>query len=421
MAFIKIDDITPGMSLASDLRSREGRFLLPQGAVLSERSILTCKAWGVTRAEIVGHEQEELTEARMAAIPPKFIMQAGQYIRPYLNHVDHRHPAIEEITRIAIERTAQRIAAGTPVWCDDGDGDCPHCEMVPGKSRLGDDGPRAVLHLVREQVGLISMPDIFYKIMQVMESPFSSASHIADVVAKDSSLTAKLLKLVNSAYYGFPSKIGSIRRAVALLGTKELTSLAFGISVVNTFDRIPKKVMDVESFWKHSITCGIYASLVSSWKQNLSGERFFVAGLLHDLGRLIMLKGMPDACREAICLSRKERMPLFLAERRVIGFDHAHVGGLLCREWKIPGSLEQMVRYHHAPAKAENIMEAGIVNLANLMASFTSPGACGEGVIPPLCATGWESMGIDVSDLYPAVVLAERQLEEIIQIFIGRE
>ncbi|GAB6060554.1 HDOD domain-containing protein [Desulfonatronum parangueonense] len=419
MPFIKIDDIAPGMSLASDLHSREGRFLLPKGAVLSERSILTCKAWGVTRADIVGHEQEDLNEARMAAIPPESITLAEQYIRPYLSHVDPRHPAIAEIIRIAIERTAQGISAGTPIGSNDDDDLL--WQMTQGKSRPCNEGSHAVLRLVREQVGLVSMPDIFYKIIQVMESPFSSASHIADVVAKDSSLTAKLLKLVNSAYYGFPSRIDTIRRAVALLGTKELTSLAFGVSVVNTFDRIPKKMLNVKSFWKHSITCGIYASLVSSRKQNLSGERFFVAGLLHDLGRLIMLKGMPDACREAICLSRKERMPLFMAERRVIGFDHARVGGLLCREWKMPGSLEQMVRYHHAPSKAENIMEAGIVNLANLMASVTAPGACGEGVIPPLCSIGWESMGIDVSDLSPVVVQAERQLDEIIQIFTGRE
>lgn len=419
MGFINIDDIVPGMTLSSDLFTREGRFLLPQGKVLNEKTVMTCKAWGITQADIAGHNQNDISEARLSTIDPEFIRQAQRFLKPYLVSFDFEHPAMKEIAGIAVERTARRFMSGELMPDVNRDSETGATEIYRPVSQ--DNSSKSALRLVREQVNLISLPDIFIKIKNVMESPLSSAGHIADVVGKDSSLTAKLLKLVNSAYFGFPSKIDTIRRAVAILGTRELTSLAFGISVVKIFDRIPGKILNMESFWKHCISCSVYARLISSPRHYLSGERFFVAGLLHDLGRLLMIKSMPEDCLEAIYLSRREQIPLYLAEQNVLGFDHARVGGLLCREWRIPKVLEQMVRFHHEPSKADNIAEAGSINLANLMAMAAGRGGSGEGVFPPLNPTVWDSLGIEPSVLSPMVLQAEKQIDDVIHIILGKE
>ncbi len=416
MGFINIEDIKPDMVLASDLLTQDGRFLLPKGTQLKSDTIKTCKAWGITRADIVGQDQEQVNKARLEAIDPEYIRQAKKHLKPYLQEVNIEHPAMKEIVKIAVERTAGSISWGM-TFNDDAQVQELENKFKPAKPG---EKPRSALGMVQEQVYLISLPDIFYKIMEVMKSPVSSANHIADIVSKDSSLTARLLKLVNSAFYGFPAKIDSISRAVALLGTKELTSLALGISVAKTFAGIPSKILNMEGFWKHSISCGVYANLIAARKQGLSGERFFVGGLLHDLGKLIMIRSRPDLVGQAIIFSRKNRIPLYQAEKEVLGFDHAQVGGLLCKEWKMPETLEYMVRFHHLPSNTKNPLEPGIIHLANLMAMVAGPGANGEGVYPALDTKAWESLGLHASDLFPMIMQAERQIEDVIHIFLER-
>ncbi len=418
MGRVNIDSLEPGMVLASDLLTPEGRFLLPKGSVLQDTAIKTCKAWGVRQADIHGLDQEQLNDARLAQFDPEHLEQSRVLLTPLFRCANADHPAMAEIIRIALERTARQLTEkafvqAAPVALE------PPAE-VSESSITPEEGARAALRLVRAQAGLISLPATFFKIMEVMESPFSSAMHIADVVGKDSSLTAKLLKLVNSAFYGFPSKVDSISRAVALVGTKELTSLALGISVIGVFDGIPATIMNMEGFWRHSIYCGVYASLISSSNKGGTDERFFVAGLLHDIGRLLMVKSMPQRCLDAIALSRHEGIPLFQAEQRLLGFDHARIGGILCKEWRMPVSLEQMVRYHHDPSNSKQMLDAGVVHLANLLAIAAGSGSSGEGVFPVLHPKVWSGLKLNPGDLFPMVQQAQRQVDEIVQIFLGR-
>lgn len=417
MGLVNIDSIEPGMILASDLLTPEGRFLLPKGAELKESAIKTCKAWGVRQADILDLDQNQLNEAKLALFDPEHLERSRAFLAPMFRGADPDHPAMREIIRIALERTAQQMAENTFVQAE------PVALQAPKAVAAGitpEEGARAALRLVRTQSGLISLPATFFKIMEVMESPFSSAMHIAEVVGKDSSLTAKLLKLVNSAFYGFPSKVDSISRAVALLGTKELTSLALGISVIGVFDGIPENVLNMEGFWRHSISCGVYSSLISSNSTGGTDERFFVAGLLHDIGRLLMIKCMPERCLESVALSRHEGIPLFQAEQRLLGFDHARVGGILCKEWRMPATLEQMVRYHHDPSNSKHVQDAAAVHLANLLAIAAGTGSSGEGVFPPLRPRAWDRLKLCPGDLFPIVQQAQRQINEIVHIFLGK-
>lgn len=419
MGLIRIDDIKPGMILSSDLFTPHGRFLLPEGAVFTHETIKTCKAWGISAADIAGLDQNKLGAARLKSLAPEHISQSRLLIKPFFKAFDLDHPASREIYNIAVERIARKISSGVYSELTRLDPD-----EIPGpvdKEQQSSDSGQTAISLVRDQSELISLPDIFFQIIEVIGSPFSSAVHIADVVNKDSSLAAKLLKLVNSSFYGFPSKIDSISRAVTLLGTKEISSLALGISVLKVFEGIPEHVLNMEKFWKHSISCAVFSGLISSRMGSLSEERFFVAGLLHDLGRLIMIKSMPNACLKALIMSIEENIPLYQAEESFFGFNHARVGGLLCREWKMPVTLEEMVFNHHEPDKARNISEAGVVHLANILSQATLPEIVPEGAFPGLSETVWDSIGIDPSDLLPIVRQAEKQTEDIVQIFLDRE
>lgn len=419
MGLVNIDCVEPGMVLASDLTTPEGRFLLPKGAVLEDKTIKTCKAWGVRQANVVGQDQQRLHEAKMAAIDPELLEKSRLALQPFLRKANMNHPAMAEIARIAEERTARQLVDG--VVFAQADKQLKPTIASPDPPISQEEGVRAALRLVQGETNLISLPATYYKVMEVMESPFSSAFHIAEVVGKDSSLTAKLLKLVNSAFYGFPSKVDSISRAVALVGNKELTSLALGISVVEVFDGIPLKVLDMKGFWQHSISCGVYASLISSNGKGGGDERFFVAGLLHDLGRLLMIKKSPELCLEAMAISRHEGIPLFQAEQRLFGYDHARVGGMLCKGWRMPATLEHMVRYHHEPGNSKYLQDAGTIHLANLLALAAGSGSSGEGVFPPVFETAWESLNLQAADLAPIVQQSQRQIDEIIHIFFNRE
>ncbi len=418
MGHIHIDSIEPGMTLASDLMTSDGRFLLPKGTVFQEKNIRICKAWGIRRADIVGQYQDQLNAVRLAGIVREHLELSRLLLEPLLRCAKSDHLGMQEIVRIAVERTALELAAGKQPACKPEEmKPVPVPESCSATQAGGDQGAQ---ELVLSQVDLITLPAVYGKIMEVLESPFSSTFHIAELVGKDSSLSAKLLKLVNSPLYGFSSRIDSIPRAVALLGTKELSSLALGISVVSAFDGIPSTVLDMEGFWKHSIGSAVYARLIASQVRGVSQERSFTGGLLHDLGWLIMIQSMPKQCAWAMYRSGAEGVPLYRVEREIFGYDHAQVGGLLCTQWRMPGSLAEMVRFHHEPDQSHEPAEAGILHLADILAMATGIATGSRAVLPPLSNSAWELIGMQPWDLDPMVRQAERQTGNILHIFFDR-
>ncbi|NIV98483.1 HDOD domain-containing protein, partial [Candidatus Saccharibacteria bacterium] len=142
--------------------------------------------------------------------------------------------------------------------------------------------------LTKEKITLPEIPSIVFELNEVIANPLSSAEDIAQVVNRSPSLTALLLKIVNSPFYGFPSKIDKISLAVTLIGTREISGLALGISLVSLFNNIPKELLSMYSFLRHSLACGIFSRILAAHKSLPQTEQLFVSGLLHDLGRLIL-------------------------------------------------------------------------------------------------------------------------------------
>ncbi|MEW5723510.1 MAG: HDOD domain-containing protein [Thermodesulfobacteriota bacterium] len=419
MPVLSVDRLKKGMVLKRDLEDADGRVLLRAGFVLGAEDLERLKSWGVREVEVEDEPAAELEEFEgliRGHIDPKVLAWCEGPVASFFALTDLSHPVVRGLYRIARLRTAQALTAGEIMHHLRPDLLEEYAPLVPWEGWESEVPPLA--GLLQEEVELSSFPDIYHRILEVLENPMSSAVQLAAVVDKDTSLSAKLLKLVNSAFFGFVSKVDTIHRAIALVGTDELTTLALGLSVVHYFRDIPRELMDMRVFWRHSVSCGVFAKTLAGLKGLEARERFFVAGLLHDLGRLIMFKKLPRAATRAMIRAHTEPMSLAEAEREVIGYDHAAVGGLLLQKWKIPPALSQMVRFHHGPEKAENQVEASIVHLADVMALVHGFGQVSLERVPPPSERAWEILGLGPRDLVRAFVQADDQIQEINMIFL---
>jgi len=239
--------------------------------------------------------------------------------------------------------------------------------------------------LARGVIELVSLPEIFIQVNAMVDNPKYSAKDIGTVIEDDPGVSARLLKLVNSPFYGFPSRIDTISRAVTIIGTRELRDIVLATSVIRTFKGLPNDLVTMDDFWRHSILCGIAARLLAAYKGLNQAEHFFVAGLLHDLGSLIIYKKLPELAREVLLRTRHSNEVLYQVEQELLGFDHADVGLELVRAWKLPSTLIESVGYHHAPENAQDHpLEASVVHVADLIVTALDLGK--NGPVPPLSA-----------------------------------
>ena len=237
--------------------------------------------------------------------------------------------------------------------------------------------------LARGAIELVSLPEIFIKVNEMVENPKYSASAIGAVIENDPAVSARLLKLVNSPFYGFPSRIDTISRAIAIIGTRELRDMVLATSVVRLFSGLPNDLVTMDDFWHHSILCGVAARSLAAYKRIAHIEHFFVAGLLHDLGSLIVYRKLPELAREALLRTCHSNEVLYQVEQEILGFDHAEVGLELARAWKLPSSLMESIGFHHEPENAHDYpLEAAIVHLADLVVTALDLGK--NGPAPPL-------------------------------------
>ncbi len=181
--------------------------------------------------------------------------------------------------------------------------------------------------LINDSGTVPSLPLIYEEITNTINDPNSSTNSIGDVISKDSGLTARLLRIANSALYNFPSTIDTISQAVIVIGIQQLRDLALGTSVVELFEGIADDLVNMDSFWRHSIACGIAARILATYRREANVERYFVAGVLHDIGRLIIYLKLSEEAREALVRCKGSGELLYKVEKEILGFDHAEVGG----------------------------------------------------------------------------------------------
>ncbi|HEX8978663.1 MAG TPA: HDOD domain-containing protein [Parasulfuritortus sp.] len=275
--------------------------------------------------------------------------------------------------------------------------------------------------LVEDISGLVTLPDVYLRINRLVEDPASSSADIARAISQDASFTVKLLKLANSAVYNFPSTVDSVAKAVTIIGTSQIRSLALSLSVASRFEGLPNDLVSMRDFWKHSLLCALAARQLCKAAGHCDADTLFTAGLLHDIGELIIFNRLPEQAKDALLLvlHNQEEIAIPEAEQQIIGFDHSAVGGVLAGQWRLPPVLQECIACHHTPAKAERFpREAALVHIANTLAQLAEVDSLDLDDAPPIDPQAWAITGLDADVVEPVVRAARQAFTEIEQLFL---
>jgi HD-like signal output (HDOD) protein len=271
--------------------------------------------------------------------------------------------------------------------------------------------------LISQTTKLVSLPDIYVRVKAVIYDPHSTMTDVSDVLSYDPAICARMLKVANSAFFGVPSKVETVKAAIRLLGTQQVHDLVLAATISKSFPNIPENLISMEDFWVNSVRCGLLARLLADRCKSTDTERFFVGGLLHDMGHLIMYQVVPEESQEALITAHQNHRPLYLVEREIVGCDYAQVGSQLMQSWNFPASWIQAVRYQNEPADARDFsFEASIMHLAvriNDMAG-TEASARDLNTIDPIA---WEITGISADVIEPCLIEADEQLGSAVEAF----
>jgi len=216
---------------------------------------------------------------------------------------------------------------------------------------------------------LPTLPSVASHVLLIASNPDSSASDLTEVIMNDPSLTSELLKIVNSAYYGFPQKIGTVKRAVVLLGTGEIVALAFGLSTARLFDAAHfKGIYSPKALWRHSMCAGLIAEHLCKRLPEYRKLGVFTAGLLHDFGKIILIENFPELYGQVHVEAKNHNLPLFDLEEEKFGLNHAMIGEFLASNWNLPEAIVQAIAFHHQPLSASSHSQlAAIIGLADYL------------------------------------------------------
>lgn len=274
--------------------------------------------------------------------------------------------------------------------------------------------PRA---LVENVLQLISLPEIYLRLQKTIDDPEHSREQVAEIIAYDPSLSARVLRIANSSYYAFPREIETVASAVGVIGELDLRNLVLATTVVNSMSALRYQGINIDAFWLHSLRCGIIARLIAKSIGGSNSEVLFLAGILHDLGILVIYQ--QDAALAAAVKRQVDEQHQLRdqAERELIGFDHAEVGALLIDAWGLSPALVELTRCHHqyqlAQADQRSTM---ILALANLLTNGDQLSA-GETDIRHEYLI--EQLELDKNTLAEIFETGEQQAEEVKSIILG--
>lgn len=234
------------------------------------------------------------------------------------------------------------------------------------------------------------------RIIQVVSNPLTSAKDLSGIITVDQALTAKVLRLANSAFYGFPFRIKNITQAVSILGFDTIRNLALTVSVYKIFTGVSNSGFSHIEFWKHCVGTAICASLIAKKIKYHSPESAFTAGLLHDIGKNFFDQYMHKEYREALKLAKDNKIPIEEAEKIVMGIDHALVGKWMAEKWNLPVELKAGIASHHHPElEQEESVIAHIIFAANILCKKKKIGYSGDDIILPLSEQSKELLSIN--------------------------
>lgn len=222
-----------------------------------------------------------------------------------------------------------------------------------------------VVSVLNQIENLPTLPIVAQQILKLISSQNSNMSQIAKVITRDQAISARVIRLTNSAFYGFRNRIASIKHAIVILGLNTVKNLVLGISVVKAFeDSSRSPIFKRELFWLHTFATAQGAKLMAKYLNRSNEEDYFMAGLLHDIGILVIDQFFHHEFAEILKRSLQSNADFLTSERDVLGMSHGDVGCILAGKWNIPEFLIHTIKYHHNPEHLPREAEANLDKIA---------------------------------------------------------
>jgi HD-like signal output (HDOD) protein len=264
---------------------------------------------------------------------------------------------------------------------------------------------------------LLSLPDAAIRLNAVLTDPDTSANDIADIVSLDPALAARVLRAVNSAYFGLRGRVDTITKAITMIGTSELHSLVLATSAALAFRNISSKLIDMESFWQHSVRAALAArGFAESGSLRRHRERVFLSALMHDVGQLVLYHQLPEISTRILQAVKTGRAQDEV-EHELLGFTHAEVGALLLERWNLPTSLTMPVRFHHRYDEASDFArEAALIHIGSRVSHLMEQERSDKPPYLDVAPDAWTQSGCSPDELEEVMIDVDMHWLQVIEI-----
>lgn len=263
---------------------------------------------------------------------------------------------------------------------------------------------------------LPTLPQMFETLSGMLSNPRTSAKDVAEVIESDPSITAKILKVVNSPFYGVASRVSTVTHAIVILGFNTVKSIVLSSSIFDLFKADGKSAFNAVDFWKHSICVGACARAIGKMLGMKQHEELFVAGLLHDMGKVVIVQHLKDEASKINVQVSTGNCLMMKAEENVMGVNHADIGAWLFEKWALPKGMIETTKFHHNPSMAQVNPDATcIIHLADIVARAMGVGSGGDPLIPEISEYAWKKLGFAaVAGNPPRAGASRAQFDKII-------
>ena len=262
---------------------------------------------------------------------------------------------------------------------------------------------------------LPSLPAVVMELLSGIGQSNPDINQLSAIVSKDQALSAKALRLANSSFYGMQRKVTTMSQAVSILGMNSLRALVTAAAVIGRFPAKNQTGFDFQGFWQHSIATAVCARLIAK-RVDINPESAFMAGLLHDIGRLVLITGFPDQYATAINYRAQHDCTMLQAERQTLSCDHATVGHALAEHWRFPPAIQMAVAGHHAPDMQWSGGLTNLVHVSDAIVHALDLCADEEDSVPSLSPIAWNSLNLNQEAMLQVLSETELQFNEMCQI-----
>jgi HD-like signal output (HDOD) protein len=266
---------------------------------------------------------------------------------------------------------------------------------------------------------LASLPAVYHQVRSVLDNPDSSINDLSAVVTADAALTVRLLHVVNSVYFGLMSRVDTVSRAVSVLGMQQVHDIVLATSVSSMFKGMNPSSMNMTRFWSNSVLRALIARTGAEMVRTGDLERFFVSGLLADLGHLVMYQVEPALAEQALQQSQRGGVPLHEAERAVLGCDYAQVGAALVDKWILPERMSAAIGGQINPTAAQETFQrdAALLNLARIMVEGMELKQDNDAIAQRIDEKVWRLTGLKPANVATIRLIAEMNHGEVVNLF----